>query len=187
MLPELSVIILILGFLLLLFNKYLLSKFYTHLQCNYCKLQCNYFRREGKNLNTSFLFLKSLKKHLEPSWTQGCQGLSEHHRWPRDKKWLLRKLGGTKDLTSIHIALMCPRDTLPCWGLGRSNPSLDSYSPATVLFLRKKMRTDVGDELNILATSVFKKKLLIVACALAHILLNKIIERLCSWGNLSQL
>ena len=38
------------------------------------------------------------------------------------------------------------------------------------------MRTDVGDELNTLATSVFKKKLLIVACAPALILLNKMIE-----------
>ena len=89
---------------------------------------------------------------------------------------LLRKLGETKYLTFRHTALMSPGDTLPCWGLGKSNPLLDSYSPATVLFLRKKMRTDVGDELNTLATSVFKKKLLIVACAPALILLNKMIE-----------
>ena len=87
---------------------------------------------------------------------------------------LLRKLGETKDLTFRHTALMSPGDTLPCWGLRKSNPLLDNYSPATVLFLRKEMRTDVGAELNILTTSVFKKKRLTVACALAHILLNKI-------------
>lgn len=45
-----------------------------------------------------------------------------------------------------------------------------------MLFLRKKRRTDVGGKPKIFATSISKKKLLLVACALEHTLLNKVIK-----------
>lgn len=88
----------------------------------------------------------------------------------------MRKLGGSKDLASIHIPSMCPLDTLHCQGLGKCSPLLGSYIPATILFLREKKRTDVGGSPKIFATSIFKKKPYGVACALEHTLLNEITE-----------
>lgn len=65
-------------------------------------------------------------------------------------------------------------DTLHCWKLGKQSSLPGSYILATVLFLRKK-RTEVGGKPEIFDT-LFKKKVVTVACALEHTLLNEIIE-----------
>ena len=81
----------------------------------------------------------------------------------RGENSLLRQLGGRKDLhpfTFLRCVLWTP---VAARGLSHA----DSYIPATILFLRKK-RADAGGKPNIFPTSIFKKKLFIVICALDH-------------------